>query len=147
MRWLPAWSAKVPSTCTKRMSRIRSKDTTPEILVRRIVHSMGYRFRLHRRDLPGTPDLVFPGLKKIIDVRGCFWHAHRCLGRRRPRVRSVYWTPKLTNNVRRDKRNVAKLRRIGWKVLIVWDCETSDLERVRKRIAAFLRRGRGASKG
>ena len=121
------------------MAKVRSKDTTPELVVRKLSHSLGYRFRLYRRDLPGNPDLVFLGLKKIIFVHGCFWHQHRCRrGNRIPASHREYWTNKLEANVVRDKRNLRKLRRLGWKVLVVWECQTRDLSKLTEKLDAFL---------
>lgn len=120
------------------MSLVRSRDTTPELLIRRIVHRLGYRFRLHRRDLPGTPDLVFPRLRKIIDVRGCFWHMHTCGRCRIPATRRKWWTAKLTRNAERDRRSIRRLRRAGWKVLVVWECQTGSPERLATKLACFL---------
>lgn len=121
------------------MSRVRSKDTGPEWLVRRLVHGMGYRYRLHRRDLPGTPDLVFPGRGKVIFVNGCFWHGHKCaLGRRTPKSRRDFWVPKIEGNRRRDARKTSALRRMGWEVLTVWECQLTALERLEKKIRRFL---------
>src|SRR5258707_1318924 len=100
------------------MARIRSKDTKPEMLVRRMLHGLGYRYALHRRDLPGAPDLVFPARRKVILVHGCFWHQHKkCVDGRLPKSREDYWEPKLMRNVDRDRRNASKLRRDGWKVV------------------------------
>jgi DNA mismatch endonuclease, patch repair protein len=124
---------------SKNMSRIRSTDTHPEMLVRRLLHGLGYRYALHRRDLPGVPDLVFPSRRKVILVHGCFWHQHRgCVDGRIPKSRVDYWEPKLRRNVKRDRRNVSKLRRDGWRVLKVWECEVSDVEEVRARLIRFL---------
>lgn len=121
------------------MGKVRSEDTEPEMVVRKLAHSLGHRFRLHRRDLPGNPDLVFPGPRKIIFVHGCFWHQHRChRGNRMPASHRDYWTNKLSGNVARDKRNLRKLRRLGWKVLIVWECQTRDLMKLTERVEAFL---------
>ncbi|MFO0425549.1 MAG: very short patch repair endonuclease [Planctomyces sp.] len=112
------------------MSRIRSRDTKPELIVRSIVHRMGFRFRLHRRDLPGTPDLVFPKHRRIIFVHGCYWHRHSCrYGRVRSATRPEFWNQKLTANVRRDRRNQLQLRRDGWQVLVVWECWLKDIDR------------------
>jgi DNA mismatch endonuclease (patch repair protein) len=108
-----------------------------------MVHAMGYRFRLHRSDLPGKPDLVFPARMKIIEVKGCFWHQHgRCIDSHIPKSRGAYWRPKLENNVRRDKRNVRALRRLGWRVLIVWECEAKSAadEILRRKLRNFLRK-------
>lgn len=121
------------------MSRIRKRDTRPELVVRRLAHRLGFRFRLHCRSLPGTPDLVFPRLRKIIDVRGCFWHSHSCRADK-PRVasRTAYWHPKLSRNVERDRRNSRHLRRLGWDLLIVWECETQDELSLTTRLESFL---------
>ena len=122
------------------MAAVKSKNTTPEWIVRRLVHAMGYRYRLHVRGLPGTPDMVFPRLGKIINIHGCFWHLHGCPRCRVPSTRRRYWTTKLRRNVERDKRARRKLRQEGWAVLIVWECQTTpkELERLRRRIAKFL---------
>ncbi len=121
------------------MSRIRNKDTRPEMVVRSLAHRMGYRFRLHDPKLPGKPDLVFPSRKKIVLVHGCFWHMHRCrYGRVKPRTNWAFWRKKRLGNVERDKTNIAHLRRQGWQVLVVWECWTRDLETLEKRISAFL---------
>ena len=123
------------------MARVRSEDTGPEMLVRRTVHSLGYRFRLHRRDLPGKPDLVFPSRCKVIFVHGCFWHQHRCKrGNRVPSTRREYWVPKLRRNVSRDRRVVRELRKLGWEVLKVWECQTKPqkLPTLIRRLVKFL---------
>jgi DNA mismatch endonuclease, patch repair protein len=109
------------------MSRVRSKDTRPEMIVRSLVHGMGYRYRLHRRDLPGSPDMVFPRLKKVIFVHGCFWHSHPgCKRSTRPTSRVDFWDKKLEANLRRDREAIAELERMGWRVLVIWECETRD---------------------
>ncbi len=124
---------------SERMSRIRSKDTKPEMLVRRILHGMGYRFRLHRRDLPGVPDLVFPSRKMVVFVHGCFWHAHQdCIVANRPRSRRPYWDEKFRRNKERDGANEKTLKRAGWKIFIVWECETKDRDRLVGRLTKFL---------
>lgn len=121
------------------MSRIRSRHTSPEMIVRRLVHGMGFRYRLHLADLPGKPDMVFPQLRKIIDVRGCFWHQHKgCIDSHIPKSRTGYWRPKLLNNVRRDRQNEKKLNADGWKMLTLWECELQESERLRGLLAAFL---------
>lgn len=121
------------------MGRVRAKDTRPEMLVRKLVFSMGYRYRLHDRSLPGTPDLVFRRARKVIFVHGCFWHRHaRCAMARLPKSRTDFWIPKLEENRRRDRRNLARLRRAGWRVLVVWECELSDVAALSKRIRGFL---------
>jgi DNA mismatch endonuclease (patch repair protein) len=123
------------------MRAVKSGDTTPELIVRRLIHALGYRFRLHRRDLPGQPDLVFPRLGKAIQVHGCFWHRHACdAGQSTPATRLDYWNAKFARNVERDRRNLRALRRLGWSVLVVWECQTrtSKREALEGRIARFL---------
>jgi DNA mismatch endonuclease (patch repair protein) len=123
------------------MRAVKSGDTTPELVVRRLVHGLGYRFRLHRRDLPCQPDLVFPRLGKVILVHGCFWHRHACeAGRSTPASRVEYWIAKFARNVARDRRNLRKLRRMGWSVLVVWECQTCVAKRaaLQARVMRFL---------
>ncbi|MCY3566626.1 MAG: very short patch repair endonuclease [Gammaproteobacteria bacterium] len=123
------------------MSRIRSKNSKVELAVRSLVHRMGYRFRLHRKNLPGKPDLVFPGRKKAIFVHGCFWHWHPdpdCKRARMPKSRQEFWKPKLEANRRRDRENKEKLSSLGWEVLEIWECEVGDLNKIMERISAFL---------
>ncbi|SRR5581483_409859 len=121
------------------MSRIRSSDTGPEMQVRRMLHALGYRYALHRRDLPGVPDLVFPSRRKIIFIHGCFWHQHKgCIDGRIPKSRVSFWRSKLQRNVERDRRNISKLRRTGWKVMSVWECDTAKIGSMRKRLTRFL---------
>lgn len=136
--WDPRWSSSVSAGQSARMSRIRAKNTSPELTVRRIAHRLGYRFRLHVRELPGTPDLVFARLRSVIDVRGCFWHAHSCLSGRKPAVRKNYWHAKLDRNVERDGRNAKTLRQLGWRVLVIWECQTQDVTRLTTKVARFL---------
>lgn len=129
------------ATRSRNMSRIRSKGMKPEMMVRRAAHRLGYRFRLHRRDLPGTPDLVFPSRRKIIFVHGCFWHQHQdpaCKAAHTPRSNSAYWFPKLRRNVERDHAAREKLEAEGWQVLELWECETKDKDRVERDLQAFL---------
>ncbi|HEY7838642.1 MAG TPA: very short patch repair endonuclease [Terriglobales bacterium] len=112
---------------SRNMARIRSQGTKPELAVRSAAHRAGFRFRLQRRDLPGTPDLVFPRLNTALFVHGCFWHGHPgCLDGRIPKSRRDYWEPKLAGNKRRDAKNQRRLRSIGWRVVVVWECETLD---------------------
>ncbi|MBE1527469.1 DNA mismatch endonuclease (patch repair protein) [Sphingopyxis sp. OAS728] len=128
---------------TANMRAIKSRDTKPEIIVRRLAHRLGYRFRLHRKDLPGKPDLVFVARRKAIFVHGCFWHQHpddRCLDGRLPRTRLEYWEPKLTRNQERDTEAVRQLENLGWSVLIIWECETKDLHELETRLKEFLER-------
>jgi DNA mismatch endonuclease (patch repair protein) len=121
------------------MAAVRGKDTGPEMLVRRLAHSLGYRYRLHVRKLPGAPDLVFPGRKMIIFVHGCFWHRHPgCSLARLPKSRLDFWLPKLEGNHERDAKNVNLLRRDGWRVKVIWECETKKLGRLRAKIEKFL---------
>lgn len=120
------------------MSQIRSKDTKPELAVRSLVHRMGYRFRLHSKALPGTPDLVFASRGKVIFVNGCFWHGHACLKGRRPRTRATFWREKIENNRKRDIRNRRKLKALGWASLVVWECEVRRTEALTKKLLRFL---------
>ena len=122
------------------MSRILSKDTKPEKMVRSILHSMGYRFRIHINNLPGKPDIVLKKYNAIIFVNGCFWHMHtECKEGRIPSTRAEYWSKKLLGNKTRDEKNIRKLRRLGWKVMRVWECEVeNNPERVMRRIDRFL---------
>jgi DNA mismatch endonuclease (patch repair protein) len=122
------------------MSRIRGTDTRPELAVRRLVHAMGYRFRLHRRDLPGRPDLVFLSRRKVIFVHGCFWHAHSdCKAFRLPKTRRDWWQAKLTANIHRDRHNEAMLVAAGWAVLVVWECQVqSDAGALASLVGNFL---------
>lgn len=118
---------------------IESAVTKPELAVRRLAHGMGYRYRLNRRDLPGTPDLVFPSRRKVIFVHGCFWHQHDCrLGQKQPSTNRDYWLPKLARNVERDAENQTRLAQLGWEALIVWECEIKNTSVLRDRIRAFL---------
>src|SRR3984885_1855585 len=123
------------------MARIRGKNTQPELQVRRILHAMGYRFRLHRRDLPGTPDIVLPARRKIVEVRGCFWHRHpdpACRNAVLPKVRAEWWAAKLARNVERDARNLAALQAAGWSVLALWEGEVRDEVALAARLRSFL---------
>ncbi len=130
-----------PRDRSERMSLIRGVDTGPELTVRRLVHAMGFRYRLHCKELPGKPDLVFPRLRKIILVHGCFWHRHRkrtCKLARLPKSRIEFWETKLEANRLRDTRNKRLLRSQGWQVLEVWECELQKLETLAVRIRYFL---------
>lgn len=121
------------------MRQVRSKDTKPELVVRRLTHRMGYRYRLHVKELPGTPDIVFSKRRKIIFVHGCMWHGHEgCPNNRRPHSRQDYWIPKLDGNKKRDAVNVAKLNEQGWDVLVIWECEVKNVEELAKRLTYFL---------
>lgn len=135
----PSSFPDVPDVIRQRMSRVKKTNTKPELIVRQIAHRLGYRFRLYRKDLPGNPDLTFTRLKKVIFVHGCFWHRHDCrLGGRLPTTRPEYWTPKLERNVERDRLAEVELCRLGWDVLVVWECETRDGVLLVDKIATFL---------
>lgn len=124
---------------SENMRRIRSKGMLPELAVRSLVHRMGFRFRLHRKDLPGKPDLVFVSRRKVIFVHGCFWHSHEgCKTAHVPKSNLGYWRPKLERNRTRDARNVAALKASGWRTLVIWECETHSERTLQKRIRAFL---------
>jgi len=135
---------KPPTFCptaygSKTMSRVRGKDTHPELVVRSLVHRLGYRFRLHRTDLPGKPDLVFPGRNCVIFVHGCLWHGHSCKnGVRRPKSNTEFWTTKIEDNRARDARTNRKLRRLGWRVLTIWACRLDRTAALIGRILRFL---------
>lgn len=129
-----------PTSYGSRVMRgVRGKDTKPEMIVRKVVHSLGYGFRLHRADLPGTPDLVFPRFSSVIFVHGCFWHDHHCQnGRRRPKANREFWVSKINGNHTRDVRNFRKLRRMGWHVMAIWECQLKNIETLKQRISRFL---------
>jgi len=130
-----------PERRSENMRKIRAKDTSPEMLVRRLVHAMGFRYRLHISSLPGKPDLVFPRLKKIIEVRGCFWHQHgTCIDSHIPKSRVDYWLPKLQRNQSRDVDNLQSLKALGFRVLVVWECEVKDQKRIATKVRRFLDR-------
>lgn len=128
-----------PDERSRLMAKIRSGNTRPEIAVRRIVHQMGYRFRLHRKDLPGRPDIVLPRLEKVILVHGCFWHGHDCAhGRREPKTNVGYWRAKIERNRDRDVRTAEKLEAAGWSVLTIWECDLKDEAGLHRRLEVFL---------
>ncbi|MEQ8354808.1 MAG: very short patch repair endonuclease [Kiloniellaceae bacterium] len=128
-----------PELRSAHMAKIRGKDTHPELIVRRLLHSAGYRYRVHGYKLPGRPDLVFTGRKKVIFVHGCFWHHHKgCTVAHIPKTRSRYWKDKLEGNKARDKRNIKRLMDLGWASLVIWECETKDEAAVFRRLSAFL---------
>ena len=128
-----------PEQRRRNMAAIKGKNTRPEMVVRRLVHSLGYRYRLHRKDLPGKPDLVFTSRRKIIEVNGCYWHMHDCrYGRVTPKANAEFWQNKRLSNVMRDKRNGEELLKQGWRVFVVWECEIKDVEKLRERIVQFL---------
>jgi len=122
------------------MSRIRSYDTEPELKMRSIVHRMGYRFRIHQDKLPGNPDIVLAKHKKAIFIHGCFWHGHKgCPRSKRPTSNISFWQDKLDKNQERDKRVQKELRHLGWKYLVIWQCEIKKTERLKKKIESFLK--------
>lgn len=124
---------------SERMALVRGKNTRPELAVRKLVFSLGYRYRLHARDLPGNPDMVFRNRRKVIFIHGCFWHRHAaCALARLPKSRLDFWVPKLEGNKQRDKRNKRVLARDGWKVLTIWECQLSNLGRLEATIRRFL---------
>jgi DNA mismatch endonuclease Vsr len=125
---------------SRRMAAVRGKGTKPEIVVRRLVHGLGFRFRLHDRKLPGTPDIVFHSRRKIINVNGCFWHLHGCSDSHVPASRRRFWKAKLERNRERDRSNLRALRRSGWRVLTIWECQLAEPERLQRRIEEFLGR-------
>lgn len=128
-----------PYERSERMSRIRSKNTRAELIVRRLTHRMGFRYRLHDRRLPGTPDLVFRKRQKLIFVHGCFWHGHDCkLGDRVPKSRVKFWTEKFSANRTRDEKVARQIKGMGWRRLVVWECQLKDQPRLTQRIRRFL---------
>lgn len=132
----------VPEARRRNLSAVKGRDTKPELIVRRLLHALGYRYRLQRRDLPGRPDIVFPGRRAVIDIRGCFWHRHpdpACRNAVLPRTRADWWAAKLARNVERDAANQAALEVAGWRVLVIWECETGcDREALTGRLLEFL---------
>jgi DNA mismatch endonuclease, patch repair protein len=121
------------------MASIHSVNTIPELTLRRILHRLGYRYRIHVKDLPGSPDLVFPGRKKVIFVHGCFWHRHKgCAYTTTPKTRTEFWVNKFEANVKRDRRNQQQLKEMGWQFKIVWECELKHSEKVVGKITRFL---------
>jgi DNA mismatch endonuclease (patch repair protein) len=129
-----------PKARSERMSRVRSKDSKPEMAVRRLVHGLGYRYRLHGKGIPGRPDLVFRSRRKVIFVHGCFWHRHaRCKLARLPKSRLDFWKPKLERNRERDREVQKALYDEGWSSLVIWECEVVNLDKLTARIHSFLR--------
>jgi DNA mismatch endonuclease (patch repair protein) len=125
------------------MSRIHSKDTRPELIVRTLMHRLGYRFRLHRRDLPGRPDIVLPAHGKVILVHGCFWHGHGCHLSSNPKSNQSYWNPKIARNRARDRENLAALKSSGWEVLELWECEIVRNELLADELLHFMNNALG----
>jgi DNA mismatch endonuclease (patch repair protein) len=121
------------------MSRIRSKDTGPEVVFRRLIHRAGFRYRLHVKTLPGKPDLVLKKYKTVVFIHGCFWHKHEgCKRGNKPKSNNGYWDAKLNRNVERDKENTRRLQADGWNVLVIWECELKDLDSVMKKFLTFI---------
>lgn len=120
------------------MSRVRTKHTAGEILVRRVIHGLGFRFRLHRADLPGRPDIVLPRLKTVVFLNGCFWHGHSCRRGRLPKSNIAYWEPKVAANKKRDRRAMRKLSALGWQWIVVWECATRKVDTLTLRLAKRL---------
>jgi DNA mismatch endonuclease (patch repair protein) len=122
------------------MRAVKSRDTTAELAVRKLIFSLGYRYRLNRADLPGKPDIVLPGRRKVIFVHGCFWHGHDCRrGDRLPSTNQEYWLNKIRRNRERDQTTRSRLAELGWEVAVVWECEIRDAEALKRKLAAFLR--------
>ncbi|MBV6821441.1 very short patch repair endonuclease [Pseudomonas sp. PD9R] len=131
-----------PSERSRRMARVKSKGTRPEMVVRRLLFSLGYRYQLHDRSLPGSPDIVFKRKKKAIFVHGCFWHRHDgCALARLPKSRLDFWIPKLEGNRERDARKLLQLKSLGWDAFVIWECELKDLNLLEKMLNGFLGRG------
>jgi len=123
------------------MSKIGGKDTKPELIVRSLLHRMGYRFRIHRANLPGNPDICLPRHRKVIFVHGCFWHSHTgCSRAKGPSTNQEFWKIKLDKNAERDRRNIAELTALGWGVLVIWQCEVKDLSKLKQKIEDFIKR-------
>jgi DNA mismatch endonuclease (patch repair protein) len=135
---MPRYDPLTPAERSERMARIRNVDTKPEMIVRLLVHGMGYRYRLHARELPGNPDLVFRPRKKVIFVHGCFWHQHGCRQYRQPRTKRSFWEPKLAKNRARDVEVKRALRGRDWGVMVVWECQVRKQAVLRNRITQFL---------
>lgn len=130
---------QTPEARSAVMRAVKSRNTKPEMLVRRAAHALGYRFRLHRKDLPGSPDLVFPARRKVIFVHGCFWHGHDCpRGSRMPKTNADYWRAKIARNMARDERAREGLAALGWGTLTIWECELKKNERLAERLKSFL---------
>lgn len=136
------WTSQPPLTAARSriMKSIPQKNTKPELIVRKLLHSMGYRFRLHQRNLPGRPDIVMHRHHAIVEVHGCFWHQHGCSVSNIPRTRKDYWLPKLARNVERDEANRVLLASMGWRVMTIWECETKSLPQLAKKLKKFVGR-------
>lgn len=130
---------EAPEDRSRIMRAVKGRDTSPEMIVRRLLHHLGYRYRLHRPDLPGKPDLAFPSRRKAIFVHGCFWHGHDCArGARAPKTNQDYWTAKIARNKARDADTIGRLRDLGWSALTVWECELKDRDVLADRLRSFL---------
>lgn len=129
---------RTPEQRRRIMRAVKSKDTKPELAVRRLLYSLGYRYRLHPKGLPGRPDIAFLGRRKAIFVHGCFWHGHECAKGRSPKSRLEYWQPKLEQNAIRDRTKMEQLESLGWQSLVIWQCEIEDSDDLRKRLRIFL---------
>lgn len=134
----PMTDTRSPEQRSMIMRSVGTKNTGPELIVRKLLHAAGYRYSLHRRDLPGSPDIVMRSRRKIVFVHGCFWHGHRCRYGQPPKSRRAYWLPKLAANAARDKRNRTLLREKGWSVLVVWQCETRHPSRLERKLIRFV---------
>lgn len=135
---------RTPDVRRRIMQSVGTKDTGPELTVRRALFERGYRYRLHRKDLPGSPDIVFPSRKKAVFVHGCFWHGHGCQKGRAPKSRTEYWGPKIEANRLRDERNIRQLTDMGWDTLVIWQCDLADLEKTLQHIIFFLENPKNA---
>ena len=126
---------------SRMMAAVRQRDTPAELAVRRVAHALGFRFRLNVRSLPGSPDIVFPKHRKVIFVHGCYWHRHNCRKATMPSSRTEFWQSKFEANVNRDQQAIEKLCKLGWKVLVVWECQTNDAVKVAKTLKKFFDQG------
>lgn len=124
---------------SRNMARVKNKNTAPELIVRKTLHRLGFRFRLYRSDLPGNPDIVLPRHHKIVFVHGCFWHGHTCPRGKRPSTRQDFWNRKLDGNQKRDKANQDKLKELGWEILIVWECQVKNVDNLEKQLLDFMK--------
>ena len=131
-----------PELRSRNMAAIKCSNTKPEILVRKLLHALGFRFRLHRRDLPGRPDIVLPRYNSVVFVNGCFWHQHKgCKLAHKPASRQEYWVAKLERNVKRDQSSFSKLTQLGWQVIVVWECDLRNPDAVGRRLQTLLEQG------
>ena len=129
---------RTPEQRRRIMQSVKTKDTGPELKVRRLLHQLGYRYRLNRKNLPGRPDIVFPGRKIVIFVNGCFWHSHGCSKGLPPKSRLDYWIPKLAANKRRDASRLLELRKLGWRTLTIWQCQVKNIEKLIPKLKKFI---------